>query len=114
MDLDIERAVVLGIDFGTLSGRALVIRVADGIELGSVVHDYSHAMVDERLTVTGERLPPNWDLHVPPDQPIARNVAAITNCSPSTRSCTTTSVAGTTRSCTSCGARDARFTARAE
>ena len=34
---------VIGIDFGTLSGRAVVVRVSDGAELGSAVHEYPHA-----------------------------------------------------------------------
>jgi L-ribulokinase len=35
MTVDPKRALVVGVDFGTLSGRALVVRVADGAELGS-------------------------------------------------------------------------------
>ena len=35
-----DRRVVVGIDFGTLSGRAVVVRVADGAELGSAVTPY--------------------------------------------------------------------------
>ena len=31
-------ACVVGVDFGTLSGRALVVRVRDGAELGTAVH----------------------------------------------------------------------------
>ena len=31
---------VVGVDFGTLSGRAVVVRVRDGAELGSAVHEY--------------------------------------------------------------------------
>ncbi len=33
----------VGVDFGTLSGRALVVRVGDGAELGTAVHEYAHA-----------------------------------------------------------------------
>ena len=33
-------ACVVGVDFGTLSGRALVVRVGDGAELGTAVHEY--------------------------------------------------------------------------
>ena len=33
-------ACVIGIDYGTLSGRAVVVRVSDGAELGSAVHEY--------------------------------------------------------------------------
>lgn len=58
---------VVGVDFGTLSGRALVVRVEDGEELGSAVHTYRHAVMDERLACTGAPLPPDWALQVPDD-----------------------------------------------
>ncbi|WP_037908977.1 ribulokinase [Actinacidiphila yeochonensis] len=59
-------AVTVGIDFGTLSGRALVVAVEDGRELGSAVHEYTHAVVDRRLP-GGTPLPPDWALQVPQD-----------------------------------------------
>jgi L-ribulokinase len=59
-------AVVIGIDYGTLSGRAVVIRVSDGQELGSAVHEYPHAVLDSCLP-SGEPLPPEWALQVPAD-----------------------------------------------
>ena len=40
---------VIGVDYGTLSGRAVVVRVRDGKELGSGVFDYPHAVVTEAL-----------------------------------------------------------------
>ena len=58
---------VIGIDFGTLSGRAVVVRVSDGSELGSATHDYSHAVMDTQLATTGATLPPEWALQVPSD-----------------------------------------------
>ncbi|WP_405219814.1 ribulokinase [Agrococcus sp. Ld7] len=58
---------VVGIDFGTLSGRAIVVRVSDGAELGAAVHEYAHAVIDDRLPVSGERLPPEWALQEPND-----------------------------------------------
>jgi L-ribulokinase len=61
-----EERYVVGIDFGTLSGRALVVRVSDGAELGTAVHEYRHGVLDERLP-TGEALPPEWALQVPDD-----------------------------------------------
>ncbi len=67
MAVDPTRALVIGVDFGTLSGRALVVRVEDGAELGSAVHAYTHGVVDERLPTTGVRLPPDWALQVPSD-----------------------------------------------
>ena len=60
-----ENALVIGVDFGTLSGRAVVVRVADGAELGSAVHAYTHGVVDRELH--GVALPPDWALQVPAD-----------------------------------------------
>ena len=62
----LSRAVV-GVDFGTLSGRAVVVRIADGAELGVGVHEYQHGVVDRTLHTTGEPLPPDWALQVPSD-----------------------------------------------
>ncbi|WP_308405482.1 ribulokinase [Streptomyces tardus] len=59
--------LVVGVDFGTLSGRAVVVRVRDGVELGSAVHEYPHAVVDRQLPGSGAPLPPDWALQVPAD-----------------------------------------------
>jgi L-ribulokinase len=58
---------VIGVDFGTLSGRALVARVSDGAELASAVHEYAHGVMDAKLAATGEPLPPDWALQDPED-----------------------------------------------
>jgi L-ribulokinase len=58
---------VIGVDFGTLSGRAVVVRAADGAELGSAVHEYPHAVIEHALPASGERLPPQWALQEPED-----------------------------------------------
>jgi L-ribulokinase len=58
---------VIGVDFGTLSGRALVVRVSDGTEAGTAVHEYRHGVMDRELAATGERLPPDWALQDPSD-----------------------------------------------
>ncbi|MEJ3653095.1 ribulokinase [Actinomycetes bacterium KLBMP 9759] len=62
-----ERAVTVGVDFGTLSGRAVVVRVADGAELADAVHPYRHGSVERSLPATGAALPPDWALQVPAD-----------------------------------------------
>jgi L-ribulokinase len=73
---------VVGIDFGTLSGRAVVVRVADGAELGSAVHPYANGVIEERLPGADEPLPPQWALQDPEDyrevlrQAVPRAVAA--------------------------------------
>ncbi len=59
-------AVVVGVDYGTLSGRAVVVRVSDGAELGAATHDYPHAVLDRQLP-DGTPLPPAWALQVPGD-----------------------------------------------
>ncbi|HEX8869464.1 MAG TPA: ribulokinase, partial [Lentzea sp.] len=60
-------ACVVGVDFGTLSGRAVVVRVHDGAELGTAVHEYRHGVVDHLLPSTGGPLPPEWALQIPAD-----------------------------------------------
>jgi L-ribulokinase len=62
-----EDSYVVGVDFGTLSGRALVARVGDGAELGSAVCQYPHGVMDAKLAATGDPLPPDWALQDPED-----------------------------------------------
>ena len=63
--------VTVGVDYGTLSGRAVVVRVSDGEELGSAVCEYPHAVLDRSLPVElagrDVRLGPDWALQVPAD-----------------------------------------------
>lgn len=61
-----DRRYVVGVDYGTLSGRALVVRVADGAELGTAVHEYAHGVLDDVLP-GGGALPPDWALQHPDD-----------------------------------------------
>ncbi|MEU8083011.1 ribulokinase [Micromonospora sp. NPDC049101] len=57
---------VVGVDFGTLSGRALVVRVGDGAELGTAVHEYGDGVISTTLP-GGRALPPDWALQNPDD-----------------------------------------------
>jgi len=57
---------VLGIDFGTESGRALLVDVANGHEVASAVYQYSHGVMDRQLP-TGKALPADWALQDPED-----------------------------------------------
>jgi L-ribulokinase len=59
-------AFVVGVDFGTLSARALVVRVSDGTEVGTAVSEYAHGVIDRELAGYGE-LPPDWALQDPGD-----------------------------------------------
>jgi L-ribulokinase len=64
-DVNARNACVVGVDFGTLSARAVVVRAADGAELGSAVHEYAHAVIERELN--GRELPPDWALQHPDD-----------------------------------------------
>jgi L-ribulokinase len=58
---------VVGVGYGTLSGRAVVVRVSDGAELAGAVHAYRHGVVERELPPTNEALPPDWALQMPGD-----------------------------------------------
>jgi L-ribulokinase len=62
-----DEKYTVGVDFGTLSGRALVVRVSDGHELGSAEHHYAHGVISEALPGSSRRLPSQWALQVPAD-----------------------------------------------
>lgn len=66
---------VIGVDYGTLSGRALLVRVSDGLEIASAVHEYTHAVLENYLPGKKVKLPPDWALQVPQDY---RDVLAVT------------------------------------
>jgi L-ribulokinase len=58
---------VIGVDYGTLSGRALIVRASDGHEMGSAVFDYPNAVMDRVLNASGAALGPDWALQDPQD-----------------------------------------------
>jgi len=57
----------IGVDFGTESGRAVLVDVSDGHEVATAVYPYSHAVIDESLPDGGPRLEPDWALQDPQD-----------------------------------------------
>jgi L-ribulokinase len=57
---------VIGVDYGTLSGRAVLVEAATGRELASAVHEYAHGVMDTSLP-GGARLPQDWALQHPQD-----------------------------------------------
>lgn len=56
----------LGIDFGTLSGRAVLVDLSDGRILAESVKPYTHAVMDETLP-SGKKLGQDWALQHPQD-----------------------------------------------
>ena len=59
----------IGVDFGTGSGRAILVDAADGREVATAVCPYAHGVIDESLSLDGQNveLPPDWALQDPDD-----------------------------------------------
>ncbi len=57
----------LGVDFGTESGRAVLVDVRTGEERASAVYRYANGVIDETLPSSGAPLPPEWALQDPAD-----------------------------------------------
>jgi L-ribulokinase len=59
----------IGVDFGTESGRAVLVDCGDGRELGAAVYPYRNGVIDEHLPEPyGDvRLEPDWALQDPDD-----------------------------------------------
>ncbi|MEN6355635.1 MAG: ribulokinase [Armatimonadota bacterium] len=77
----------LGIDFGTLSARALLVDVETGCEVATSVYEYPHGVIDDVLPASGEKLPPDWALQDPRDyltalEKIVRSVMADADAKP--------------------------------
>jgi len=69
----------IGIDFGTESGRAVLVQVADGKEVASEVYKYSNGVIDDKLPGTSVRLGHEWALQDPDDyiRTIEKTVKAV-------------------------------------
>ena len=62
-----NRGYAIGVDFGTESGRAVLLDLNSGEELGVASAPYPHGVIDRALPGTGEQLPPDWALQDPDD-----------------------------------------------
>lgn len=50
----------LGVDFGTLSARALLVNLETGDEVATAEAPYRNGVIDSQLPASGEQLPPEW------------------------------------------------------
>ncbi|MFT0802144.1 ribulokinase [Bacillus swezeyi] len=57
----------IGVDFGTLSGRAVLVDVRTGEEAATAVKEYTHGVIDHELPGTKRKLPRDWALQHPAD-----------------------------------------------
>jgi L-ribulokinase len=62
-----NRKYAIGVDFGTESGRAALVDVADGREVATAVHPYANGVIDEKLPDAEVYLEPDWALQDPND-----------------------------------------------
>jgi len=58
---------VIGLDYGTLSGRAALVRCRDGKMIATAVKSYTHGVMDQYLPDGRTKLPVNWALEHPQD-----------------------------------------------
>lgn len=61
------RKYVLGLDYGTESGRALLVAVDNGEEVATAVERYPDVVIDDVLPGTNQKLEPDWALQNPRD-----------------------------------------------
>jgi len=59
----------VGLDFGTESGRAVLVDLATGAELATAIHEYANGVIDRHLPAPDEDvvLEPDWALQDPDD-----------------------------------------------
>ncbi|MBR5445228.1 MAG: ribulokinase [Clostridia bacterium] len=65
-----EERYVIGLDYGTLSGRAVLVRLRDGVTVAGSVLDYAHGVMDTWFTPSPDirrKLPNDWALQHPRD-----------------------------------------------
>lgn len=57
----------IGVDYGTLSGRAVLVEVDTGKEVATAIKQYTNAVMDEYLCDGVTKLEPDWALQHPAD-----------------------------------------------
>jgi L-ribulokinase len=76
---NMSKKYAIGVDYGTESGRALLVDLSNGAEVSTHVTPYPHNVIDEKLPVSGKKLEPDWALQHPADyiEVLKRSVPAV-------------------------------------
>ncbi|NLD47362.1 MAG: ribulokinase [Clostridiaceae bacterium] len=62
-----KKKYTIGVDYGTLSGRAVLVEVDTGKEVATAIKQYTNAVMDEYLCDGVTKLEPDWALQHPAD-----------------------------------------------
>ncbi|NOV03017.1 ribulokinase [Paenibacillus planticolens] len=78
-----SKKYAIGVDYGTESGRAVLVDLSDGTEVADHVTPYPHNVIDEKLPVSGVKLAYDWALQHPQDylDVLTRSVPAVVQAS---------------------------------
>jgi L-ribulokinase len=78
-----SKKYAIGVDYGTESGRAVLVDLSDGTEVADHVTPYPHNVIDEKLPITGIKLEYDWALQHPQDylDVLTRSVPAVVQAS---------------------------------
>jgi L-ribulokinase len=74
-----NKKYAIGVDYGTESGRAVLVDLSDGTEVADHVTPYPHNVMDEHLPGSGIKLELDWALQHPGDylEVLAQSVPAV-------------------------------------
>jgi len=74
-----SKKYAIGVDYGTESGRAVLVDLTDGAEIADHVTPYTHNVIDEQLPGSGIKLGADWALQHPGDylEVLCRSVPAV-------------------------------------
>ena len=75
-----NKKYTIGIDYGTLSARAVLVCTDDGEIIGERSFEYPHGVMDSVLCASGEKLPSDFALQDPRDYLDALYADGYTTC----------------------------------
>jgi L-ribulokinase len=67
MEVEVSSKYSIGVDFGTESGRAVLVEISSGKEISTSILKYKDGVIDDYLPGTNIKLEPDWALQNPND-----------------------------------------------